>query len=207
MRELGINDAELGRELSPLACLLSDLRGDEEDQETMTSDGSGTGFGVFQTNHQFVSAHNAGDEPFEERERMHMVARLIRWYRYRWGVENDYKKIKAFMVRTTSMCPRYRFFNFLELLDVPIERYVGLLASDALIQRRLGMIPPDTASVHCTFSPTHVEGAFGREPITRVLVEEPIQPSQIGEYKIKRYRAILADWIDTTERDLTLDEL
>lgn len=45
------------------------------------------------------------------------------------------------------------------------------------------------------------------EPITRVLVEEPIRPSQIGEYKIERHRTFLADWIDTTECDLTLDEL
>lgn len=111
--ELGIDEAELGEEISPLARLLSDLRGDDEDLETTDADGDGTGFVVFQTNHPFVSACDESGEPYGERERIHMVARLIRWYRHRWGIENGYKKIKTFMVRTTSMCPNYRFFNFM----------------------------------------------------------------------------------------------
>lgn len=44
--ELGINEAELGEEISPLARLLSDLRGDDADLETTDADGDGTGFGV-----------------------------------------------------------------------------------------------------------------------------------------------------------------
>jgi putative transposase len=111
--ELGVDEADLGGEISPLARLLSDLRGDDEDLETTTSDGDGTGFVVFQTNHPFVSACDEDGKPYDEHERMHMVARLIRWYRHRWGIENGYKKIKTFMVRTTSTCPRYRFFNFM----------------------------------------------------------------------------------------------
>src|SRR5699024_9673214 len=73
----------------------------------------GTGFVVFQTNHPFVSARDEGDNPYNERELIHMIARVIRWYRHRWGIENGYKKIDTFMVRTTSTCPRYRFFNFM----------------------------------------------------------------------------------------------
>jgi IS4 transposase len=111
--ELRIDEAELGEEISPLARLLSDLRGEDEDIETTDADGDGTGFVVFQTNHPFVSACDESGEPYDDRERMHMVARLIRWYRHRWGIENGYKKIKTFMVRTTSTCPRYRFFNFM----------------------------------------------------------------------------------------------
>lgn len=110
--ELGIDETGLGGEISPLARLLSDLRGDDEDLDTTDAVGDGTGFVVFQTNHPFVSVRD-DDQPYEERERMHMVARLIRWYRHRWGIENGYKKIKTFMVRTTSTCPRYRFFNFM----------------------------------------------------------------------------------------------
>ncbi len=111
--ELGIDEAELGDEISPLARLLSDLRGEDEDLETEASDGDGTGFVVFQTNHPFVSAYDEDGTPYDDRERIHMIARLIRWYRHRWGIENGYKKIKTFMVRTTSTCPRYRFFNFM----------------------------------------------------------------------------------------------
>jgi putative transposase len=43
---------------------------------------------------------------------IHMIERLIRWYRYRWGIENGFKKQKHFMVRTTSTERDYRFFNF-----------------------------------------------------------------------------------------------
>ena len=111
--ELGVNEAALGGEISPLARLLRDLRGEDADIETTTSDGDGTGFVVFQTNHPFVSASDEDGEPYDDYERMHMVARLIRWYCHRWGIENGYKKIKTFMVRTTSTCPRYRFFNFM----------------------------------------------------------------------------------------------
>ncbi len=111
--ELGIDEVDLGEEISPLARLLSDLRGDDEDLGTEDADGDGTGFVVFQTNHPFVSARDEDGEPYTEREQIHMIARLIRWYRHRWGIENGYKKIKTFMVRTTSTCPRYRFFNFM----------------------------------------------------------------------------------------------
>jgi IS4 transposase len=111
--ELGIDEAELGEEISPLARLLSDLRGEDEDLEAEDADGDGTGFVVFQTNHPFVSACDEDGDPHDEREQIHMIARLIRWYRRRWGIENGYKTIKTFMVRTTSTCPRYRFFNFM----------------------------------------------------------------------------------------------
>jgi putative transposase len=111
--ELSIDEAELGEEISPLARLLSDLRGDDEDLETTDADSDGTGFVVFQTNHPFVSACDEDGTLYEEREQMYMIARLIRWYRHRWRIENGYKKIKTFMVRTTSTCPRYRFFNFM----------------------------------------------------------------------------------------------
>lgn len=45
------------------------------------------------------------------------------------------------------------------------------------------------------------------DPITDLLFEEPIRPSQIGEYKRDRHRAFLADWIETTDCDITLEEL
>lgn len=45
-------------------------------------------------------------------EFIHMIERIIRWYRHRWGIENGFKKQKHFMVRTTSTERNYRFFNF-----------------------------------------------------------------------------------------------
>jgi IS4 transposase len=48
----------------------------------------------------------------DEKEFIHMIERLIRWYRRRWGIENGFKKQKHFMVRTISTERDYRFFNF-----------------------------------------------------------------------------------------------
>ncbi|WP_227380172.1 transposase [Haladaptatus halobius] len=110
--DLGLTEDDIDGDASPLRRLLGEIRG-EEPLETEDADGDSTGFVVFQTNHPFVSARDEDGAPYTEREQIHMIARLIRWYRHRWGIENGYKKIKTFMVRTTSTCPRYRFFNFM----------------------------------------------------------------------------------------------
>lgn len=43
---------------------------------------------------------------------IHMIERLIRWNQHRWGIGNNFKKQKHFIVRTTSTERDYRFFNF-----------------------------------------------------------------------------------------------
>jgi putative transposase len=67
---------------------------------------------VFETNHPYVTARDADSEQMDGKEFIHMIERLIRWYRRRWGIENGFKKQKHFMVRTTSTECDYRFFNF-----------------------------------------------------------------------------------------------
>jgi putative transposase len=67
---------------------------------------------VFETNHPYVTTRDAGDQQMDGRAFVHMIERLIRWYRHRWGIENGFKKQKHFMVRTTSTERDYRFFNF-----------------------------------------------------------------------------------------------
>lgn len=67
---------------------------------------------VFETNHPYVTARDADDQQMDGKEFIHMIERLIRWYRRRWGIENGFKKQKHFMVRTTSTECDYRFFNF-----------------------------------------------------------------------------------------------
>lgn len=47
----------------------------------------------------------------------------------------------------------------------------------------------------------------GAEPIERFLVEESIRPAQIGDYKVKRHRGFLANWIDATGVEMSLDNL
>ncbi|MFC6964321.1 transposase [Halocatena marina] len=67
---------------------------------------------VFETNHPYVTARDAGDQQMDGKEFVHMIERLIRWCRHRWGIENGFKKQRHFMVRTTSTERDYRFFNF-----------------------------------------------------------------------------------------------
>ncbi len=67
---------------------------------------------VFETNHPYVTARDASEKEMDGKAFIHMIERLIRWYRYRWGIENGFKKQKHFMVRTTSTGCDYRFFNF-----------------------------------------------------------------------------------------------
>ncbi len=67
---------------------------------------------VFETNHPYVTARDADEQQMDGRAFIHMIERLIRWYRRRWSIENGFKKQKHFMVRTTSTERDYRFFNF-----------------------------------------------------------------------------------------------
>nr|WP_323174413.1 transposase [Natrialba sp. PRR66] len=67
---------------------------------------------VFETNHPCVTARDADDQQMDRKAFIHMIERMIRRYRHRWGIENGFKKQKHFMVRTTSTERNYRFFNF-----------------------------------------------------------------------------------------------
>jgi putative transposase len=88
---------------------------------------------VFETNHPYVTARDAGEKGMEGREFIHMTERLIRWYRHRWGIENGFKKQKHFMVRTTSTERDYRFFNFaFACVLYNVWRLVDLLVKLAL---------------------------------------------------------------------------
>ncbi|MGN8215884.1 transposase [Halococcus salifodinae] len=96
--------------------LLADIQREEEVEERKQKAQEGevdTGETVvFETNHPYVTASNADEQQMDGRAFIHMIERLIRWYRRRWGIENGFKKQKHFMVRTTSTERDYRFFNF-----------------------------------------------------------------------------------------------
>jgi putative transposase len=96
--------------------LLADIQREEtvEERKRKARDGDvdTAGAVVFETNHPYVTAHDADGEQMDGQSFIHMIERLIRWYRHRWGVENGFKKQKHFMVRTTSTERDYRFFNF-----------------------------------------------------------------------------------------------
>ncbi len=157
--ELGLTEDDIDGDASPLGRLLREIRGNEP-LETANTDGDGTRFVVFQTNHPFVSVSDENSDSYNEREQMHMVARLIRWYRHRWGIENGYKKIKTFMVRTTSTCPRYRFFNFMFACVL----YNAWRLVDLLIKLSLEVHPDYSPRVDANQFVTIAKQYYGLDP-------------------------------------------
>jgi IS4 transposase len=96
--------------------LLSDIRREEEvedrKQKAQNGEVDTAGTVVFETSHPYVTAGDTDDQQMDGKAFVHMIERVIRWYRRRWGIESGFKKQKHFMVRTTSMERDYRFFNF-----------------------------------------------------------------------------------------------
>ncbi len=88
--------------------VVDEVRDDEANKPTPGNDEDVQAYVLFETNHPSVTI----DEGDSEKERIHMVERMVRRYRHRWGIENGYKQIKTFRVRTTSKRHTYRFFNF-----------------------------------------------------------------------------------------------
>lgn len=78
-----------------------DLPGSSEDKKL---------YMLFETNHPDLEIP---DNDASEVEKAHTASRLIRRFKHRWSIENGFKQIKSFRVRTTAMNHEYRFFNFL----------------------------------------------------------------------------------------------
>jgi len=97
---------------TPFGDLLDDIRTEEDVEEPAGNDEDARTYALFETNHPAVSARDADDDRHSETVLTHMVGRLVRRYKHRWGIENGFKRIKKFMVRTTSKDHEYRFFNF-----------------------------------------------------------------------------------------------
>ena len=117
--------------------LLADIQREEdvEERKQKAQDGEvDTGETVvFETNHPYVTAGDADDQQMDGKTFVHMIERLIRWYRHRWGIENGFKKQKHFLVRTTSTERDYRFFNFVfACVLYNIWRLVDLLVKIAI---------------------------------------------------------------------------
>lgn len=95
--------------------LLDEIREEEEERDLPGNDDDTQLYILFETNHPDLELPEEGSDEDEhsEIENVHMVSRLIRQYSNRWGIENGFKQIKRFRVRTTSMKYEYRFFNFL----------------------------------------------------------------------------------------------
>lgn len=142
--------------------LLDEIRYEEAQQPTRGSDEDKQLYALFETNHPFVSKTDDIGAPYGEIEQLHMVERFVKTYSYRWGIENGYKQIKTFRVRTTSKDHEYRFFNFLfactlynvwRLVDLLVKLsleadpdYEPLVTADLFLtiaKQFFGLDPPD----------------------------------------------------------------
>ncbi|MFC6977299.1 transposase [Halomicroarcula sp. GCM10025709] len=92
--------------------LIEEIREEEEERRLPGNDEDTRLYLLFETNHPDLQPPD-DSESLSEVEKAHMVSRIIRKYKYRWGIENGFKQIKRFRVRTMSMKFEYRFFNFL----------------------------------------------------------------------------------------------
>lgn len=108
----------------------------------------------FETNHPLL------DVDAEEIERGHQVARFMRWYGRRWGIENGFKKLKHFLVRTTSHDEQYRFFSFaFACVLYNVWRLV-----DLLVQLALDDDPSYSPRVDANLFLTIAKQFFGLDP-------------------------------------------
>lgn len=94
--------------------VIEEIREEEANRELPGNDKDVQLYILFETNYPDIELPDRNEkEELSEAEKIHMVSRVVRKYSHRWAIENGYKKIKSFRVRTTSMMYEYRFFNFL----------------------------------------------------------------------------------------------
>jgi len=84
------------------------VRPTEEEAEDDDEDEAADAYALYETYHPSFKPEEAetGEELLDS------VRTIVRRYKHRWGIENGYKKLKKFRVRTTSKDHGYRFFNF-----------------------------------------------------------------------------------------------
>jgi len=113
--------------------LIEEIREEEAERALPGNDEDTRLYLLFETNHPDLQPPDDSDS-LSEVEKAHMVSRIIRKYKHRWGIENGYKQIKRFRVRTTSMKFEYRFFNFLYACTMyNVWRLVDLLVKLELL--------------------------------------------------------------------------
>ncbi|WP_254536389.1 transposase [Halomarina litorea] len=135
--------------------VLDEMRVDEQAKDEEDHEQS---YALFETNHPDITTD---DDASDETVRIHMVERLVRQYRHRWGIENGYKKLKKFLVRTTSKNHEYRFFNFVfACVLYNIWRLVDLLVKLAIEGENASYEPYIDADLFLTVASDY----FGLDP-------------------------------------------
>ena len=138
---------------------LEELYEQEEEWESRGGEADKRLYALFKTNHPDL---DLVDEDMDEVEKAHIVSRIIRWYRFRWGIENGFKQIKQFRVQTMSMKYHYRFFNFIFACTLyNVWRLVDLLVKlELMAESEFAYNPLVTADLFLTIASDY----FGLDP-------------------------------------------
>lgn len=130
-QELVSEFADIGGDSEERGEMFSDLLDDlhEEEGELRGNDDDTRAYALFETNHPDLDGLSDADKQTQ----LQQVRSVVSRYSARWGIENGYKKLKKFRVRTTSKDPQYRFFNFaFACVLYNVWRLVDLLVKIAL---------------------------------------------------------------------------
>ena len=113
-RKVGIDLREADRMFGGLIKDVKEQKKEKEEYGVCGYNADAQLYVLFEKNHPAI-AHPDEDE-YDDLDRMEVlytVTRIVRKYRHGWGIENGFKQIKRFRVRTTAMEYEHRFFNFL----------------------------------------------------------------------------------------------
>ncbi|QFU84522.1 transposase [Natronorubrum aibiense] len=139
--------------------VIEEIREEEDDRDLPGNEEDTRLYMLFETNHPDLQIPDEEEgEEMSEVEKAHMVSRVIRKYKHRWGIENGFKQIKSFRVRTTSMDHEYRFFNFLYACTLyNVWRLVDLLVKlELLAESEFRHKPLVTADLFLTIAKDYV---------------------------------------------------
>lgn len=87
--------------------LIGDMQDEEDQQEQRGNDEDADAYALFETNHPALDTDKKSEEGL-----LSAIRGFIKRYSHRWGIENGYKQLKKFRVRTRSKDHEYRFFCF-----------------------------------------------------------------------------------------------
>jgi len=88
--------------------VVDEMREEEAEEELPGSEEDADAYALFETNHPAFQP----DLDADEEQLLATIEAFVERYSNRWGIENGYKKIKQFRVRTTSKDHEYRYFCF-----------------------------------------------------------------------------------------------
>ncbi|WP_135855053.1 transposase [Halorussus salinus] len=138
--------------------VVDEVREQEAAEDDRVDDEAVEAYALFETNHPALDPEDSATEE----QLLGRVRGFVERYSHRWGIENGYKQIKQFRVRTTSKDHRYRYFCFaFACVLYNVWRLVDLLVKLAfeddpdysprvsagvfltLASQNLGLDPPD----------------------------------------------------------------